>query len=147
MSRVITPTRAGIILPAKKNDCEMKARAVLSRAGFLLKRDIKKRSSLNLASVGSARISIVGVVFFLVVGAAIFGAAYIYQVNDLVAKGYEVRDLEKNIESLKKVAEDMKIKEVELRSMYNIEKETPNFDLVNASNITYMELNAPVAMK
>lgn len=84
------------------------------------------------------------VLAFLIIMA---GSFYLYQVNDLATKGFEVRDLEKRIQSLEKEEKQMQIREVELRSMYNIEKSTEDLNLVNPSNITYLEINGPVAMK
>ena len=81
---------------------------------------------------------------FLVI---IFGVVYLYQVNDLASKGYEVRDIENRIENLRKENEKNKIVETELRSMYNIERNTKNLNLVNAGEISYLELGGPVAMK
>ncbi len=86
-------------------------------------------------------------IFILVFLIIIAGSFYLYQVNDLATKGFEVRDLEKQIQNLQKNGKQMQIREVELRSMYNIEKSTQELDLVSPSNITYLEINGPVAMK
>ena len=86
-------------------------------------------------------------VIFLASLIIIAGSFYLYQVNDLATKGFEVRDLERQIQELEKNGKQMQIREVELRSMYNIEKSTQELDLVNPSNITYLEIDGPVAMK
>ena len=61
--------------------------------------------------------------------------------------GLDEEGLQRQIADLKKNSETMKIKEVELRSMYNIEKEMPNFDLVGSTNVSYIELGGSMAMK
>lgn len=76
-----------------------------------------------------------------------FGAFYLYQVNDLATKGYEIKEAENRIANLEKENKKMQIREVELRSMYNLEKATQNLDLVSAQNASYLEMNSPVAMK
>jgi len=74
-------------------------------------------------------------------------AMYLYQVNLIATKGFEIREAENRIQELEKQSQDLKIQEVELESMYNIEKSRDSFDLVNNSNITYAEMKSPVAMK
>jgi len=83
----------------------------------------------------------------LVVMIFISGAFYLYQVNDLATKGYEIRDIENQIQVLEKESKKMKIKEVELRSMYNIEKSTQELNLVSPQSVTYVEMDSSVAMK
>lgn len=84
----------------------------------------------------------------ILVAAVVFsGAFYLFQVNSLAAKGYELKELQKNLASLQETNKKGRIQEVELMSMYNIEKVTQDLDLVNLSNVTYLELNGPVAMK
>lgn len=75
------------------------------------------------------------------------GAFYLYQVNSIATKGYEIRDLESQIHDLQKESKKMEIREVELRSMDNIEKASQNLNLVNSDQVTYVEINGPVAMK
>lgn len=98
-------------------------------------------------SKGSARIIFLAL-FFMLISAIFFGGAfYLYQVNDLATKGYEIKDVEKRIDSLEKENKKMRIKEVELKSMYNIEKSTEELDLVIPKNITYVEMDNSMAMK
>jgi hypothetical protein len=77
----------------------------------------------------------------------ILGVFYLYQVNDLATKGYEIRDIEKQIADLSQVNKNNRIKEVELKSMYNIEKTAQNLNLVSTKEITYLNLSGEVAMK
>lgn len=83
----------------------------------------------------------------LTVAAIFLGAFYLYQVNDLTNKGYEMKEVENKIISLKKDNEKNKIQEMELRSMYSIEKATRDLDLIGSKNISYLEIDGPVAMK
>ena len=77
----------------------------------------------------------------------LLGSFYLYQVNDLATKGYEIRDIENEIKNLKADNEKNKIKEVELKSMHNIEKIAEDLNLVSSKNSTYVNLNSPVAMR
>jgi len=96
---------------------------------------------------GSVRIGLSQSVFALFLVSAISGAFYLYQVNDLATKGYEIKEIENQISELQKENKRMEIREVELKSMYNVEKATENLDLVSATNVSYLEINGPVAMK
>lgn len=85
----------------------------------------------------------------LVLAAALIlaGAIYLYQVNTIVSKGYEIKEVENKIQDLQKESQNLKIKEVELKSMYNIEKSMEELNLVISSSISYVETDGPVAMK
>ncbi|MDO8240920.1 MAG: hypothetical protein Q7T51_03010 [Candidatus Moranbacteria bacterium] len=104
----------------------------------------EKRKSF---SAGSANLNLVSLVFVMVFCVCIGGAAYLYQVNDIATKGYEIRDLENQIQDLSKESKKMEIREVELRSMYNIEKASQDLNLVNSNDVTYVEIDGPVAMR
>jgi hypothetical protein len=85
--------------------------------------------------------------FILLTVLVISGAFYLYQVNDLVHKNYEVKAWKNKIQELQKNGQKNKIKEVELQSMYNIEKATQDFGLVPTNKVTYIEIDGTVAMK
>ena len=86
--------------------------------------------------------------WFILAGIVAFaGAFYLYQVNSLAAKGYELTDLQNKVGVLQEANKKNRIQEVELMSMYNIEKATQNSNLVSLSDASYLELNGPVAMK
>lgn len=86
-------------------------------------------------------------IFLLAAGLFIAGSAYLFQVNSIITKGYEIREKETRIQELNKESQQLKIKEVELRSMYNIEKSMNDLNLVTASSVSYIEENLPMAMK
>jgi len=96
---------------------------------------------------GSTQVSSVSLTFAFIVVAVICGAAYLFQVNSIATKSFEVRELENKIHELSKENKKMEIREVELRSMYNIEKASKELNLVNSKDVTYIEINGPVAMK
>lgn len=104
---------------------------------------LRKKSNQS----GSAQVSLVSLAFVVVIAIVASGAIYLYQVNDIATKGYEIKELEGQIQDLNKESKKMEIQEVELRSMQNIEKASQDLNLVNSSNITYVEINGPVAMR
>ncbi|NTU66541.1 MAG: hypothetical protein HGB08_01310 [Candidatus Moranbacteria bacterium] len=112
-------------------------------AGSSQKKEAKKSSGEK----GGAKISLLGAGSFMLVFVACTAAFYLFQVNELANKGYEIRDLEKNIQMLEKENKSMQIREVELTSMYSIEKATENLGLVNSTAASYVAMSATVAMK
>jgi len=106
--------------------------------------EIKKK---RMAVSGSAKISLVSLVFVVLSLVALSGVFYLYQVNSMATKGIEIKKAENKITELKQQGEELQIREVEQRSMYNIEKEVKNLDLVNTAEISYLEVSGPVAMR
>lgn len=85
--------------------------------------------------------------YLLIFVLCICGGVYIYEINTLATKGYEIREMENKIEQLAQEGRQLKIRETELKSMYVIEKSTKDLNLVSSSNVSYVELDGPVAMK
>jgi hypothetical protein len=107
----------------------------------------KKASKAEQKQEGSSKMPSLALTSMLVFLILLAGTFYLYQVNDLATKGYEIRDIENQIQTLEKDSKKMKIKEVELRSMYNIEKSTQELNLISPQNVTYVEMDSSVAMK
>lgn len=145
MSRILAITNTGFSSRAsfkvEKNDRDNIRRKVL-----LIKGKKTRRSETN-ETKGSVRVGLVSACLLVLGVVLVFGAYYLYQVNDLATKGYEIRDMENRIAELEKEGKKMEIKEVELRSMYNIEKATQDLNLVNSTSVSYVEVNSPIAMK
>ncbi len=111
------------------------------------KRKIKKSEKDDFGKKGSIKISLVGTGFFVATFIISCSAFYLFQVNDLAIKGYAIRDLETKIANLEKDNKKMQIQEMELRSMYSIEKSVPDFNLVSPTDVKYLEVNGQIALK
>jgi hypothetical protein len=74
-------------------------------------------------------------------------AFYLFQVNNIAIKSYEVRDAENKVQNLEKESQKLKIRETGSKSMYTIEKATENLNLINSANVSYVEMKGPMAMK
>lgn len=106
-----------------------------------------KEEDARLVQRGSIEVSFTMKIFFLCLAVSFFGALYLYEINALATKGHEIREAEKRIQELQEESKKLKIKEVELKSMYTIEKSMPELDLVSSSKVFYVEMDGPVAMK
>jgi hypothetical protein len=133
----------------KKTGGALKMPKVLVEKKYNFRKKIakKKKLSINAFSSGKAKISLVSLATLVLIGIALSGFFYLYQVNDLATKGFEIKKVENKIENLREKRKKLKIQETELKSMYNLEKEVKDMNLVNCSSISYIEHEGPLAMK
>lgn len=118
----------------------------LEKPGAFVSLRKKTKSDSSTFEKGSVSVGFFGTFFSLVVLAVFSASAYLYQVNSLIAKGYEIKEIENKIKDLEKENRKMKIREVELRSMYAIEKSSQNLNMIGPEEISYIEIGGPVAM-
>ena len=103
----------------------------------------KRKTNTEKINVKGFINSTVLIVALLFVSAAV----YLYSINSSASKGYQMRQVEKDINSLKKENENLKIKEAELKSLYHIEESSKNLNMGDLKNVSYIEETGPVAMK
>lgn len=85
---------------------------------------------------------------WLIVALFLIGAGiYLYFINSSAVKGYEMREIEKEITDLKKEDEQLRMKEAELKSLYRIEESSRQLNMAETSQISYIEEKGPMAMK
>lgn len=135
MSRVLVLNKS----VAGDANSRSRRRAGASNGGF----SWRKRSN----EAGSAQLNLVSLAFVLAIFIAFGGAFYLYQVNDIATKGYEIRDLQNKIDDLNKEGKKLEIQSVQLRSMDNIEKASQGLNLINSTDVSYVQIDGPMAMK
>lgn len=101
----------------------------------------------GISSRGSIKIGMISTGFLMTFFIIFASAFYLFQVNDLAVKGYDMRDLENKISELEKANKQMQVHEMELRSMYVIEKSAQSFNLVSPVNVTYLDISNTVAIR
>jgi len=144
MSRILALNNCGLRGVGYSSRSKAKERVNSSRILSMNGKKVLKNESKQEGNSGISFLFLTSILAFAVF---ICGTVYLYQVNDLATKGYEIKDIEDRIQILEKEGKKMKIKEVELRSMYNIEKSTQELNLVSPANVTYVEMDSSVAMK
>lgn len=107
----------------------------------------KANRSESTGQNGSVELSLIGVGFFVIIFAVFSCAFYLFQVNNLASMGYEMKEKENLIQKLEAENKKMQIQEIELKSMYALEKATENLNLVSSNEVSYIEIKGPVAMK
>ena len=122
-------------------------KARCERASKSLPGEKSLRTGLEMSKRGSIRIGLAGAGFVIILAIVISSAFYLFQVNDLAVKGYDVRELENQISELEKENKQMQIREMELRSMYVIERSAQDFNLVSPVNVSYLEIKSAVAIR
>jgi cell division protein FtsL len=102
----------------------------------------RKGAIKNQPKVGRVTLS-----FFLVVLVCALGVFYIFEVNNMATKGYEIDKLEKQLNDLQKNNDRLQIEAAELKSMYKIEEKTKDLNMIAPKDVSYMNLPGNVAMK
>lgn len=84
---------------------------------------------------GSVHMFVMGVLLVVFVA----GGGFLYSVNQTAVQGYQLRVLEKKIDSLKQENAELKITEADLRSLYRIEASPEALFMQKFDNIIYLE--------
>lgn len=80
-------------------------------------------------------------VFFLLITAA---AAYFWQVTSLSVKGFQIKELEKNIQQLKTENKKLELDLTAQESMINLEERVKDLNLVAVDKVEYLTVVSPV---
>jgi cell division protein FtsL len=102
-----------------------------------------KKKAINSKEVKVGKITLNFILVVLICAAGIF---YIYEVNRLAVRGYQVGDLEEKIKDLKEENERIKIKAAEIKSMYRIEEDTKGLNMVAPQDVSYIQLPGEMAL-
>ena len=78
-------------------------------------------------------LNIIAVTLFFVIG-----FYYLIQINNLVVKGYQIKELEKKISQLKLESERLELETLQLQSMGNIEEGVEKLGMVAVGEIEYL---------
>ncbi len=133
MSKIITNTTL-----LQKNRPIKRGAALSSKKEIIIKKT-------DNALKGRAKIGLTGI---MVLSMLLFASGfYLYQVNSVVTAGLELQDLQGKIQQYQNEGNNLEIKSTELQSTYNLEKSVKSMGLVSPTNVSYIELNGPVAMK
>ncbi|MEO8065768.1 MAG: hypothetical protein ABI643_02845 [Candidatus Doudnabacteria bacterium] len=92
---------------------------------------IKKRI-VNLDSTKILNISILAAIVF-------FGIIYLFEVNYLGTKGYQIRNLELQVRQVKEDQKNLQIRASDLQSINRIQTQARLLNFVPSTNITYLK--------
>lgn len=77
---------------------------------------------------------------------ALFSVVYLISVNALATKGYEIKELERDIAAQKKENERLQLGIIEKQSMASLQKKIAELGLVSADSVQYITPSAAVAV-
>ncbi|MFH1286226.1 MAG: hypothetical protein ABII02_00555 [Candidatus Magasanikbacteria bacterium] len=83
----------------------------------------------------------------LIVCIVVFGVLYLFQTNAVSSRGYELSDLESQIESLEKETQKLEVEISKYRSMESIQERLEGMEMVVAGNIDYVAQRSAVARR
>ena len=121
---------------------------VIRRQPFGWQPNIKRKTQIQKPRIAAPKLHLAGFIspVFIVLACTVFsGLFYIYSVNQTAVKGIEIRRAEQEVANEQKNNEFLKIKEAELKSLYHIEEESKQLDMVDSANIKYLEETPSVA--
>jgi Tfp pilus assembly protein PilN len=72
---------------------------------------------------------------------------YLFEVNYITAKGYEIRNQEKQISALREENEKLKIKIVEIQSMTSLKKRVEELKMVPVDQVVYYDFTKKIFAK
>lgn len=99
----------------------------------------RKKTKSDPASVSHLNLALVALI-------VTFGFLYLFQINSLGTRGYEIRQMEQKIKVLQTENKSLQIQSSSLSSITQIQKEAENLNMVPASNVTYLK-EADFALK
>jgi cell division protein FtsL len=105
----------------------------------------KRKAEISIVPKKSHNAGFISPLFIVIACTAFSGLFYIYSVNQTAIKGIAIRSAEQNIAKQKKENEGLKIKEAELKSLYNIEENSKQLNMSPAVNVKYLEESPIVA--
>ena len=75
----------------------------------------------------------------LVVSVFMLGITYLFVINSLGTKGYEIRKLEEQVRILEDDQKNLQIQAADLQSINTIMEETSKLNFVPTTNVTYVK--------
>lgn len=96
----------------------------------------------NLCSAPAGRLSkarkpILGVFLMVMLVSAL--SIYLLEVNNIAAKGYEIRELEKQVNEIQEGNEKLAVRVIELKSMNELDEKVAALDMVPVDSMTYYD--------
>lgn len=106
---------------------------------FAIPAGFTKRRAENLVSTKAFNISVLAAIIF-------FGFLYFFEINALGTKGYQIRNLEQQINKVQEDQKNLQIKASDLQSINRIQEQAQALNFVPTGNIIYLK-NSDFALK
>ena len=70
---------------------------------------------------------------------ALFGLVYMFEVNALGTKGYQIRTLEQQVRQIEQEQKNLQVEALDLQSSTLIQQQAQKLNFVPATNVTYLK--------
>lgn len=81
---------------------------------------------------------------FIFILLIIFGLTYFWRVNSISTQGFQIKELEKNIQLLKEENQRLELEAARQQSILNIDEQVQELGLVEVSKVEYLKPVGPV---
>lgn len=75
---------------------------------------------------------------WLMIACAVFGLAYVLQVNSVSNRGFKINNLEKQISALKESNQELELQAASAQSLENLNSKIQQLNMVTPSKIEYL---------
>src|SRR5580765_3235211 len=69
----------------------------------------------------------------------LFGLVYLFEINALGTKGYEIRGLEQQVRQVEQEQKNLQVESLDLQSSSRIQNNAQQLNFIPATNITYLK--------
>ncbi len=115
-----------------------KRTVVIRKKSFCWQPNIKRKTQSTTQPKKSAA-GFINPVFIVLACTVFSGVFYVYSINQTATKGIAIGQAEKEIDLEKNENDSLRIREAEVKSLYHIEDESKNMNMVSAQNVVYLE--------
>lgn len=85
-------------------------------------------------------------VFVVAIFGFLAGLFYLYSINQSAVRGFQIKQVEKEIAQIEKSNEKLKIKEAELKSLYHIEESSKQLNMSALGTVNYIDEGETMAL-
>lgn len=117
----------------------------MTKYSYLSKPKAKKKVSQKKISLKKLDIKKLNVVFGVLVFSLAVGG--LIQANGLATKGYQIKELESQVEDLKQVKADLELEALSLQSMGSVKEKIAGLGMVEIHETSYVDTSSAVAFR
>lgn len=100
---------------------------------------------LRKANLSREKLTRLNVILLLTI--ITFGVVYLVQVNGLSTKGYRIKELQRDVETLQSENEKLQLHAIEKQSMATLHKRMEGMNLVATDTLDFISTDHPVASR
>tara|TARA_Y100000310_G_C20566712_1_gene755851 strand:+ start:182 stop:535 length:354 start_codon:yes stop_codon:yes gene_type:complete len=76
----------------------------------------------------------------IIVSIILLGLSYLFQINSLVAKGYQIKELQTEVKALQASGRDLELKSIQLQSIDSVRQKVSALNMVEAGSGEFVSI-------